>query len=235
MTGPAPVGYPDWQRTYAGSRKVIFNQQNVVYSINTPYAPVVTANTHHIGISASCTGAPLSLSLTWYFDAAQTIILSQDYIEIAPVLFFDQTIAVKGPFLVIVVGRPGGGTATATIVMYETDSAAISQHDRNGNMLFATTSQSVAAGTSPVFPFNRVYAGPIAFMAYSDNGSIWNTNLITQYGDGSSKTLLHTNPSVPLQNWNTYLPPVPCAVQFVNADGVARNFIATVLGKPIYP
>jgi hypothetical protein len=236
MTTPAPVGTPDWLRTYAAARVVFVNDGNVQANPVVRHGPLAVANISYLGIQCTAQSASgILLLIEWFIDSAMTILITFDEVDVNNGGLFDQTIPVKGPYCRVSAFAEPAGPVTYSLVVYESSESSISQRGETDNILIATNSQSVGANGATTLSTGRVWSGPASLQAYSDNATTWNVDLEYVTTGGTTQSFLHLNQALPVQVHQIYLPPAPIKVALRNFDASARNFIVNLIAQPWHP
>jgi hypothetical protein len=235
VTSPAPVGFPDWQRTFAAARNVLVNIGPRAIVAPDVTGPIPTVNMKSILIDLNTSVNNASLLIEWFIDKAATVSLTQDVIDVRTNIFFEQTVAVKGPFARFTVEPMPGATCTYFLLVSESADNNISQVDADHNILIQTEEVSIAAGATRTDRPIHVMAAPASFFAFSLDAASWECLLSIERADNSTSLFAYaSNKTTPLPQ-SIYLPACPFRVDTTNHDGAARTFIIAVLAKPLYP
>lgn len=235
MTSPAPVGFPDWQRTFSAARNVLVNvgPKAIVANDVSAIIPVVNMASLLIDFQTSINNG--TLVVIWYIDAGGTIETTQDVIDVRTNVYYEQTITVKGPFVQFTVEPKPAGSCTYFLRVSEAASDSVSQVDASDSILIATEQVSIAAGATRIDRPGRVLAGPASFFAVSLDAAAWQSVLSCEFADNGTLDWGFISPKTQITTQGVYLPSVPVRVDTTNNDGVARTFIITVTAKPLYP
>jgi hypothetical protein len=231
----APVGYRDWIRSFATSRSVLLSDFANTISANRVVGPLNTVNVHSVGLKIIPTNNHLSVFLDWYMDAGLVNFLTSDKIDTRQSIGFDQTITVKGAFVVVTIIPRGGVSSTYTLVMWEMPYESVSQANPTNNMILTVNGASVAATTTTNFGAAQVWVAPASFTAYSSDSTNWNIALQSIDASGATRVITRVQTGFPAICQTVYLPSCPVQVACTNNDGVARFFFAFLNGKPLYP
>lgn len=236
MTTPAPVGTPDWLRTYAAARVVLVNDAGIQANPSVVHGPLAVANMGYLGIFLMAqSSAGILLVIEWFIDSAMTIRITVDQVDASVSADFDQSIPVKGPYCRITAFAEPVAPVTYTLIVYESSEPFISQRSETDNILLAGNNNSVPANGAATLTPSRVWAGPASFQGYSDNATTWNIDLEYVTTSGTTQSFLHLNQALPVQVHQIFLPTAPVKVAIRNFDASARNFIVNLLAQPLHP
>ena len=231
-----PLGYPDYVRTFATSRQLLFLDFNVTFGAVQVSGAINTGNTHSIGIRSVNSANHLRITIDWFLDSALTALITSDVIDTRQSIPFDQTVTVKGPFARVTRTPFGGASSTWSLLIYEAPYESVTQQAPTANLIMAANGTNVAASTTITQDSNRVWAGPATLTMFFTTTTSWDMTLFSLQADGTLIALARADDTHIINCQNIYLPTTPLRISVHNGDGGAAHFAFFFLaGKPLYP
>lgn len=158
MTQPVLAGYPDYQTQSLQSSIVIKDISGITPS-PTIYGPFYCGAMPYITVNAQVPAVRCAITIGWFSDAAGSIVVGDDTLEVAPGQDGRITIPVIAPYLTITISFAGAMTAlvTGNVVM-----SASPSHQTTGfsGVLFNAFNVAIGAGAVVTLNAPRVRTGP---------------------------------------------------------------------------
>lgn len=234
MTSPAPVGYPDWNRTFASSR-VLFDQE-LGLSINGAVnrGPFFVGNSHSVALLVKGTTNHVGCQLKWSQDAAGATPTFRDSIDVRQGCLFQQTVTAKAPWLNVTLLPFGGPPSVFDFTLTESPYEFVGNFSSDTAIIIAQT-PNVGAGATDTQIATKILAAPAVFSIVGFGVTNWSAVISSIDAQGNLDRMIQVDQSSPHVPFQLYLPAIPIQVAVTNNDAAPHQFDYQVVAKTLYP
>lgn len=234
MTSPAPVGYPDWNRTFASSR-ILFDQE-LALSINgvVNRGPFFVGNSHSVGLKIVGTTNHVGCQLKWAQDSAGTIQTFRDSIDVRAGALFQQTVTCKAPWLNVTLLPFGGPPSVFDFTLTESPYEFVGNNSSDTAIVMAQ-SVNIPGTTTDIKESTKILAAPAVFSIIGFGATNWSAVISSIDAQGNTDRMIQVDQSSPHQPFPFYLPALGVQVAVTNSDAGAHLFDYQIVAKTLYP
>lgn len=237
MTQPISHGYPDYGRFEATSDVLLFGVTNVNINALTIYPRVFTGNLKYVMIYTGTNVTRKNVRLQWCDAETGGNTIAEDGLVQEAGRVENLVFPVLGPWLQLVVDLSAyADTHTLKVFSIPTGSSVVESLGV-GTVLIQQALVAVAGGAVFNSSAVRLFAGEATLFTFTD-GVVCSVH--TQIRNlAGTWTTLYISSNIPAggpanQILPVMIPPVPVRLQFVNNDGVNRNFMGSLVGRPLH-
>jgi hypothetical protein len=236
MTSPAPVGYPDWLRTFATSRTLFSQDIALSSAVTVIRGPFMVANAHSVAISMRATTNHVGCLLDWSQDSAGTVATFRDSIDVRQGTRFEQTVTCKGPWLkVTLLPFPGLGVSSVFDFTLAESPFEFVGNRTSDTAAFMVVSVNIGAGATDTQIGPRVMVAPAVFSLIMFGATNWSAVVSSIDAQGNTDRLIQVDQSSPHVPFPFYLPSIPVQVAVTNNDAGAHLTDYQIVAKTLYP
>jgi hypothetical protein len=225
----SPHGFPDWQPVRAVADIRLLDA--IAQAVPTSYGPFFVGNFPSLGIRLSTSGGRVALTASFYQNKDGTGIIAVEGLAVALNSFFNGSIAVLGPYVVVATIDEAGIGPTADLNLSLHHWKGMTQQSDVANILVAVSNASIGAGATRNDQASQVWAGA-AHLKYGTNATSSNINLQYLDSGGVWTTFWNKNSATQEDGAIVYLPPRPIRMQAINNDAASKGFSYYLVAEP---
>jgi hypothetical protein len=224
------TGYPDFTRLSTTIADPLVKQVLTPIPATSPsFGPFFVGGFASLYVSAAIqlTVSEFGLTFAWYADETLVYVIGETgYITFNEIPIIDAFSNI-GPWLTVTLNNftsTAGGTYSLGVTALNVDASQVPT--LRGNYFGGPGPVSVPANSSTTVFNNFITTGPALVSGYPPGAVNWQITYQFSYSPGIYVNLIavQNTSQNPFASFQVVVPGVPCAVELINGDNVARNF-----------